>query len=415
MPGARWQNLALAAVALVGTGAVALAVWLGTGAKSPDTTGPQRPTERQNGLVTFKRGIDPITSYGLETTPAQQTDWQPRLFVDGRVVPNPQATLEVRAPFAGVVSTESATPLFRVGAHVEAGRTLALLEARFSPLEKLDLKAKSASAEASFLGAEEIVKIRQERVQRLGQMQAGTIARGEVDLAGIQFTEAKMQKDIALLQWNLWKQALASVGKNSIVVPIPVPSTGEIAFIGAQGGTNVEAGQLLVRIVDFQRVLLRLDFPLSQTGAAAPAGIEAEALADAANPPHWRAVLRGPAPAIEIALQKSSFFYEIVPSENGIVPSWRPGLYVKAIMPDPDASPQSVRAIPASALLVHQGRTLVYIQINERRYERSEVTILGRQGDTLYVTSGVRAGDRVVSKHAQVLLSEEFRSDTDDD
>jgi len=50
-------------------------------------------------------------------------------------------------------------------------------------------------------------------------------------------------------------------------------------------------------------------------------------------------------------------------------------------------------------------------------HKQLEVQFLGRDGDTIYVSaSGWRPGDnRVVIKHAQILLSEEFRSDVDDD
>jgi biotin carboxyl carrier protein len=411
MPGARLRKfgLPLAGVVIL-AGGVGLFVFLRGSTRDPETKGETRVTVRSEKSVNFKRGVDPAVEYGIEAVPAQEVSWHPKIFVDGRVVPNPHATLEVRAPFAGVVSAEGTASLFRIGAPVEARQTLALLEARFSPLEKLDLKAKSVEAEARFLGAEEVLKIRHERVQRLGLLQSGSISRGDLDLASIQLAEARMQKDIALLQWNLWKQALESVGKKRIIVPIVAPITGEVAEIGAQPGANVEAGQLLVRIVDFRRVLVRLDFPLSSAGP--PAEIEAAALE---GPACWRAVLRGPAPAIEIALQKSSYFYEVAPTSQGLLPNWRPGLFVKAIVPDPDRTTQSARAIPASALLVHQGRTLVYVQLDERRYVRSEVIVVGREGDTLYVSSGVRAGERVVSRHAQVLLSEEFRSEADDD
>ncbi len=44
-----------------------------------------------------------------------------------------------------------------------------------------------------------------------------------------------------------------------------------------------------------------------------------------------------------------------------------------------------------------------------------EVEVLGRQGDTAILGGGVRADEAVVSAEAQVLLSAEFRRDTDDD
>jgi hypothetical protein len=41
--------------------------------------------------------------------------------------------------------------------------------------------------------------------------------------------------------------------------------------------------------------------------------------------------------------------------------------------------------------------------------------VLGRDGELLILASGVRQGEAVVCAQAQVLLSAEFRRDTDDD
>jgi hypothetical protein len=353
-----------------------------------------------------------VKSYGIETELARDVIWHPRIFVDGRVLANPHATLEVRAPFAGVVSADA---LFRLGAPVDAHQTLALFEARFSPLEKFDLKAKSAEAEERHKGAEAVLKIRQERVHRLDLLPSGSISRGDLDAASIQLAEARMQKDIALAQWNLWKQTLESAGKKSIIVPINAPIAGEITEIGAHPGANVEAGQLLVRIVDFRRVLVRLDFPVSATGAAPREDVDVETPGTLLEKPLRRhAQRRGPAPHVEIGLQKLSYLYEIVTREQEAAPNWRPGLYVKAIVLAESSQPAI--KIPASGLLVHQGRTLVYVQIGPDRFRRYEVTLLDRDGDMLYIAGGgVSGDDAVVSKHAQALLSEEFRSDVDDD
>ena len=56
------------------------------------------------------------------------------------------------------------------------------------------------------------------------------------------------------------------------------------------------------------------------------------------------------------------------------------------------------------------------VRIGESTFRRCEVKLLDRVSDTLYLESGrVGADDRVVTKGAQLLLSEEFRSDVDDD
>jgi hypothetical protein len=69
--------------------------------------------------------------------------------------------------------------------------------------------------------------------------------------------------------------------------------------------------------------------------------------------------------------------------------------------------------VPASAVLFHQGRALVYVRLDPDRYERREVQLLGRESDRWVLASGVKTGEFVVHEQAQVLLSQEFNADTD--
>jgi cobalt-zinc-cadmium efflux system membrane fusion protein len=368
---------------------------------------------RSEKVVTFKKPEDAALR-GIKAQAVKSAQWRPKLHIDGRVVPNPHASLEIRAPFAGILRTEPAESKLRLGATVEPHDTLALFDARFTPTESLDLKTKLVEADARHKSAEEVVKIRQERLTRLNRLQVGVLSQDDVDSASVQLSEARMQANIALTQFTIWKQALEAVGKKTVVVPIQTPFTGEIAEIGVQPGASVDAGQMIARIVDFRRVLLRLDFPTASTSEKPPISVNVKAL-DSSLP--WRASLRGRASSLEPGLQKASWFYEIVPDEQGASPRWQAGLYARAVLEDSSKPAVPAIAIPASALLVHQGRTLVYIERRPGRYERREVSLLGRDGDTLYVAAeGWLAGeDKVVTSGAQVLLSEEFRSEMDED
>jgi hypothetical protein len=70
--------------------------------------------------------------------------------------------------------------------------------------------------------------------------------------------------------------------------------------------------------------------------------------------------------------------------------------------------------VPRSAVLFHLGRAWVYVTVGPGRYERCEVQLLGQEADR-WILTGVAANDPVVWKQAQVLLSEEFRGDIDND
>ena len=85
-------------------------------------------------------------------------------------------------------------------------------------------------------------------------------------------------------------------------------------------------------------------------------------------------------------------------------------------------TPVPAISLAAGAVLFHQGRTLVYVKRKSDKYERREVQILGREGGRWLVVPrrgnvpiGVAAGEAVVSRQAQIVLSEEFRNAGDND
>lgn len=413
------SNSSLRAYGFFAAGFIALAAvaalayfWFGA-SRQPVAKQEERTTIKEAKGVRFKRPED-AKLRGIEAVSVSTASWHPKLHVDGRVVPNPHASVELRAPFAGIIRVEATESKLRLGESVDPLGTLAMFDARFTPAEGLDLKTKLVDAEARHKSAEEVVKIRQERLGRLDKLPVGLLSQDEADSVSIQLSEARMQANVALTQWKIWKQALEAVGKKTVIVPIQSPIAGEIAEVGVQPGASVDAGQMIVRIVDFRRVLLRLDFPTASTSEKPATPVYVKAL-DSDVP--WRASLRGRASNLEPGLQKASWLYEILPDKDGSSPRWQAGLFVRATLDDSTKPALAAIEIPATALLVHQGYTLVYIEKRLGRYERREVSVLGRQEDKVYVAAKgwLASEDRVVLSGAQVLLSEEFRNEMDDD
>ncbi len=66
--------------------------------------------------------------------------------------------------------------------------------------------------------------------------------------------------------------------------------------------------------------------------------------------------------------------------------------------------------VPDSAVVWLQGRAWVYVREGPDRFVRREVSPKQRMEEGWVVTKNVSAGDRVVVEGAQLLLSEEFRS-----
>src|SRR5262249_32772027 len=141
---------------------------------------------------------------------ARPISWTRRVTVFGRVVPNPQATVEVRAPFAGTPRADKTWPA--IGRWGDANQPPGRLAIRFGPQEQLDLHVKLHEAHIKQQGAEEVLDIHQARVDRLKKLSAPeTIARRELDDAMTALAEARTQANAAKAAVGLWQKALDAV------------------------------------------------------------------------------------------------------------------------------------------------------------------------------------------------------------
>jgi hypothetical protein len=347
--------------------------------------------------------------YGIKSEAAVGRTWQPRMAVFGRVIPNPFATAELRAPFAGTVhATAKGWP--EIGGRIAVGQDLAIVQARFSPQERLDVLSKAAEAQEKLKGAEEVVRVQHDRVQRLSSV-VGIVPGPELDQAKVALAEAKALVAGAQAQAKLWQNVADNLDHQPIAVTLNAPIDGEIVELAVRPKTAVEGGAAILKIVDFRYGLIRVDVPL---GLGTPAA-ELDFAAVGPNLDQRTKIKgrRSGTASVDAASQMAGYFYQLeLPKDDA---TWRPGLFVSADLPDPARQPINAVVVPAAAVLYHQGRALVYVELNPGRFERREVHVLGRVGDFISLGRGVRAGEAIVSGHPQAILSEEFRGEADDD
>jgi cobalt-zinc-cadmium efflux system membrane fusion protein len=382
----------------------------------------------------IKLGAQFAASHGIADEPAKAASWARRASAYGRVVPNPRAVVEVRAPFAGTLRPDPQGDWPTLGSRVKAGQVLGRLEVRFGPQERLDLVSKLKEARLKQQGAEELTRVQQARFDRFRD--AGpAISQAELDSARTQLTEARTQLDTASAAVKEWQAALEAIDRHgkgedgNWTQALTAPAPGEVSELLGRPGMAVEPGTVVARLVDFRHVLVRLEIPPEVLTASPPTEVELTAgtpvppaLSGGSNRPTPAPAARpltgrllGTAPQVEVNSQFSAYWYE-VDTQQGPAGTWRPGLFVKAAITVPGAAARPAVSVPETALLYHDGRALVYVTIGPGRYERREVEVLGRDPSGRWVlAAGVETGEPVVSQRAQVLLSEEFRADVDTD
>ena len=399
------------------------------------------PSRADNRIV--KLGKELAESHGIKDEPAKAVTWYPRVTVYGRVVPNPQATIEIRSPFAGTLRSAHEPAWPGLGHWLRSGQVLGRIDIRAGPTERLDIQAKLADAQAKLGAAEEVLKIEEERLGRFGKIASSeVIARFDMDTARKLEAEARGQVKTAKAAVDLWQGAWDILQRRGEPSPsqwteqLTAPAEGEVIELAARPGMSVESGGLIARVVDTRRPLVRLELPpevlalgpapsqvqlLAVPAAARPLGSTDTAETSVSVVP---ARLIGPAGEVDPASQLAAYWYEVNLGKkqdgNGpssTVPAWRPGLFVQAHLKTSGAKPQEAVSVPLAALLFHSGRTLVYVRVGPGRFERREVRVLGQEEDRWVLAAGVAADEPVVSRQAQVLLSEEFKplGDLDND
>ena len=82
----------------------------------------------------------------------------------------------------------------------------------------------------------------------------------------------------------------------------------------------------------------------------------------------------------------------------------KPGLFVRVLLPD--GPPRETLAIPDSALVRHEGRTFVFVEVGPRDFEARDVVVGSSIDPWAAITSGLAVGDRIATAGTFVLKSE---------
>jgi hypothetical protein len=153
-------------------------------------------------------------------------------------------------------------------------------------------------------------------------------------------------------------------------------------------------------VVSRQAALVRVDVPLGERLTAPPTGGRIAPLA--APETLAEAQYLGPAPSADPQTQSLGLLFLLKVSPPP------PGTAVLAWLTIPGPA-QSGVIVPRDALLRHESRTFVYLQVAEDTFERKAVTIERPADNGWFVGQAIKPGDKVVVVGAQELLSEELK------
>ncbi|WP_407175933.1 efflux RND transporter periplasmic adaptor subunit [Bradyrhizobium sp. STM 3562] len=165
------------------------------------------------------------------------------------------------------------------------------------------------------------------------------------------------------------------------------------------GRSLVEGSPDITRLIERQDFLLQVSLPPGVTLAKPPAAASIETGKGS------RAAITfvSPATRIDPKIQGVSFFFT-APAESGVLP----GMNVLGFLPSGRSI--DVAAVPASAVVWWQGRAWVYRRTAQDTFARTEIATDRPMPDGGYLVKNLPDHAEIVTRGAQLLLSEEFRA-----
>lgn len=165
-------------------------------------------------------------------------------------------------------------------------------------------------------------------------------------------------------------------------------------------GWLIESSPSFERLMNQQDVLIQITLPSYINISSLSPTIRAQTVDGG-----WvDASLVSPAPLTDPRIQGRSFFY-LTPAKTT---HFIAGMNIKANLP---VGPEVQGVIcPSSAVVWWQGKEWVYVQRDAGHFVRQEISLESPIEGGWFVVKGLSPGERLVVGGAQMLLSEEFRS-----
>ena len=322
------------------------------------------------------------------TARAQEAEFRTSVRAPATIHPLPGGEAVVAAPAAGRFT---AAELLSIGDRVTAGQVLGRLEPRLAAgPDRATLDAEVAEARAALDGA----RLEQTRAERLLAERAVPERRAEDARRATVIAEARLrgaEARLAQRDETLRAGGGAAAG-NAFALRAPI--SGRLAEVTATLGASYDEGTALFRIVRTDRVELEVQVPAADV-------VTARQTADLA--------LELPGSSTPIALEPHHVH------DSGVIDQTTRALGLQMEVANPGEklligqvgtavlftrTKQRLAAVPDAAVLTEAGRPYVFIQEGGERFARRFVEIGSREGALVGIKSGVKPGDRVVTKGA---------------
>lgn len=375
-----------------------------THAGAPTTSPSAEPKEFEGEAAVLKLDVETQHRIGLKAEPVKAVALRPQITAYGAVEEDPAASYTLRAGYAGYLRSDENVAWPRLGQHIRARTRVASLHLRLSAMERLEIQSRrlEAQSEIDALKAElESARASFENKKNLNE-HGKVVSDRAMEEAETMVRVEEVKLSAAQKRKSLFDQAAESESSDDDI-PVLVEVEGNVVQLLAQPGEAVEAGQPLMRVARLDRLIARIDLPLG----ARPREIDTTAsiILFSGEPSVLAGVLLGPASAVGNQTKGTSLLYGLTVPEGELLP----GAPVQAVLFH-GGHPRSGVLVPREALLRFAGSARVYIQTGEEEFEARDIVPQYPTPDGWFVLSGIKPGERIVTTGAQLMLSEQLKS-----
>ncbi len=342
---------------------------------------------------------------GLRTQEAVPSRLDAEVAAYGRLQEDPSEVFVVRAPLAGTLRMPAGRQWPVIGQKVADGATVGSVEPRLAPMDRLTLADRLSAARADLAASTASLAAARSAYERALKLNADG---KNVSDRAVQEAEARLRGEEARAKAasetvRLLESSLAATSPAASSAPLVAARGGEVVEVMAQPGESVEPGQAVLRLAKLSTLVARVDVPAGQALSAPVSTARISVLGREEAPLQGQLVAL--APSVDPNTQGQAFLFRVANAGGAL----RPGLSVTAYLRKPGEQRRGA-VVPASAIIRAAGKTWLYIQQRPDRFARCEVTTDYLPGGRVFVSGALDANAKVVTVGAQMLFSEEFKS-----
>ena len=366
---------------------------------------PPRISRTPEGNLIVTVDLETQKRIALETATVAASSAAPEVAAYGRLQEDPGSSFVVRSPIAGTLRPVPARDWPALGEVLSDMSAIGVVEPRLAPIERVDLVTRLSDAHADVEAAEARLNAARTAYERARALNADNknisdraVQEAESVMKGEEARLAAARRNVAEFDAAASRQ---SVGTTE--VPLVTTKGGEVVELLARPNEAIESGQPILRVARFDHLLARVDVPVGETIDPRLTSARIVAVGHEDQPITGQRV--SVASSVDPATLGEGFLFRL----SGAAPWLRPGAAVVAYLRAPGAAAQAV-LVPNSAVIRFAGKTWVYRQIADDKFSRREISSLRTNEQGFLVTQALTGGDRVVTSGAQLLLSEEQKS-----